>query len=40
VVELVNAVEPVQDGRVYIEKIDRPFVNELKARRPVRSGSH
>jgi hypothetical protein len=29
-VELANAVEPVQDGRIYIEKINGPFIYELK----------
>jgi hypothetical protein len=28
--ELANAVEPVQDGRIYIEKINGPFLFELK----------
>jgi hypothetical protein len=28
--ELANAVEPVQDGRIYIEKINWPFLSELK----------
>ena len=28
--ELANAVEPVQDGRIYIEKINWPFLFELK----------
>ena len=30
-VELANAFEPVQDGRIYIEKINGPFLFELKA---------
>ena len=29
-VELANAFEPIQDGRIYIEKINRPFLFELK----------
>jgi hypothetical protein len=29
-VELANAFEPVQDGRIYIEKINGPFLYELK----------
>jgi hypothetical protein len=28
--ELANAFEPVQDGRIYIEKINWPFLSELK----------
>jgi hypothetical protein len=28
--EQANAFEPVQDGRVYIEKINGPFINQLK----------
>jgi hypothetical protein len=28
--ELVNAVEPVQDGRIHIEKINGPFIYQLK----------
>jgi hypothetical protein len=28
--ELANAFEPVQDGRIYIEKINGPFIFELK----------
>ena len=28
--ELANAFEPVQDGRIYIEKINWPFLFELK----------
>jgi hypothetical protein len=30
-VELANAVEPVQDGRIHIEKINGPFLFQLKA---------
>jgi hypothetical protein len=30
IVELANAFEPVQDGRIYIEKINGPFLFELK----------
>jgi len=29
--ELANAFEPIQDGRIYIEKINGPFLFELKA---------
>ena len=29
-IELANAFEPVQDGRIYIEKIIGPFLYELK----------
>ena len=28
--ELANAFQPVQDGRIYIEKINGPFLQELK----------
>jgi hypothetical protein len=28
--ELAHAFEPVQDGRIYIEKINGPFLFELK----------
>jgi hypothetical protein len=28
--ELANAFEPVQDGRIYIEKINGPFIYQLK----------
>jgi hypothetical protein len=28
--ELANAFEPVQDGRIYIEKINSPFLYQLK----------
>ena len=28
--ELANAFVPVQDGRIYIEKINGPFLQELK----------
>jgi hypothetical protein len=28
--ELANAFEPVQDGRIYIEKINGPFLFKLK----------
>jgi hypothetical protein len=30
VLELANAFEPIQDGRIYIEKINGPFLFELK----------
>ena len=29
-IELANAVEPVQDGRIYIEKINGPFLYQHK----------
>jgi hypothetical protein len=29
-IELANAFEPVQDGRIYIEKINEPFLYQLK----------
>ena len=29
-VELANAVEPVQDGRIYIELINEPFLYPLR----------
>jgi Transposase IS116/IS110/IS902 family len=29
-IELANAFEPVQDGRIYIEKVNGPFLFELK----------
>ncbi len=29
-VELANAIEPVQDGRIHIEKINGPFLFQLK----------
>jgi hypothetical protein len=32
-VELADAFEPVQDGRIYIEKINGPFLFELKGAR-------
>jgi hypothetical protein len=32
-VELANAFEPIQDGRIYIEKINGPFLFELRRRR-------
>ena len=28
--ELANAFEPIQDGRIYIEKLNWPFLSELK----------
>ena len=31
---LANAVEPVQDGRIYIEKINGPFLYKLKGTPP------
>jgi hypothetical protein len=30
IIELANAVEPVQDGRIHIEKINGPFLFQLK----------
>jgi hypothetical protein len=30
IVELANAVEVIQDGRIHIEKINGPFLYELK----------
>ena len=30
IVELANAFEPIQDGRIYIEKINGPFLFDLK----------
>ncbi len=35
--ELANAFEPIQDGRIYIEKINVPFLFELKGT-PAESG--
>ena len=32
--ELANAFEPVQDGRIYIEKINGPFLYQLKGTPP------
>ena len=29
-IELANAFEPVQDGRIYIEKINEPFLYKLR----------
>jgi len=29
-IELANAFEPIQDGRIYIEKINGPFLFQLK----------
>jgi hypothetical protein len=29
--ELANATEPVQDGRIHIEKINWPFLSEFKS---------
>ena len=29
-IELANAFEPIQDGRIYIEKINGPLLYELK----------
>jgi hypothetical protein len=28
--ELANAFEPIQDGRIYIEKINEPFLYQLR----------
>ena len=30
IVEFANAFEPLQDGRIYIEKINGPFLFDLK----------
>jgi len=30
ILELANAVEPVQDGRIHVEKINGPFLFQLK----------
>jgi len=30
IVEIANAVEPVQDGRIHVEKINGPFLFQLK----------
>jgi hypothetical protein len=32
--EIANAVEPVQDGRIHIEKINWPFLSQDAAARP------
>jgi hypothetical protein len=29
-VEIANACEPIQDGRIYIEKINEPFLYQLR----------
>ena len=29
--ELANAFDPIQDGRIYIQKLNGPFLFELKA---------
>ena len=31
-IELANAFEPIQDGRIYIEKINGPFLLSFRAR--------
>ena len=31
IVEIANAFQPVQDGRIYIEKVNGPMLFELKA---------
>ena len=31
--EIANSVEPVQDGRIHIEKINWPFLSEFKGSR-------
>ena len=39
-VELAASVEPFQDGRIYIERINAPFMFELKGQRQrVRRGA-
>ena len=30
IVELANAIETIQDGRIYIEEINGPFLYQLK----------
>jgi hypothetical protein len=30
-IEIANAVEPAQEGRIFIEQINWPFLSELKA---------
>jgi hypothetical protein len=30
IIELANAVEPMQNGRIHIEKINGPFLYQLK----------
>jgi hypothetical protein len=35
-IELARAFEPVQDGRIYIKKINGPFLFELKGTPAVR----
>ena len=30
IIELANAVEPVQDGRIHVENINGPFLFQLK----------
>jgi hypothetical protein len=32
-IELATAFEPIQDGRIYIEKINGPFLYKLKGTR-------
>jgi hypothetical protein len=31
--EIANSIEPVQDGRIHIKKVNWPFLSELKASR-------
>jgi hypothetical protein len=31
IVELANSIEPIQDGRIHIEKINGPMLFDLKA---------
>ena len=38
-IEIASTVEPIQDGRVHIEKIDKPFLLQDHARSQVR-GRH
>ncbi|OKO72860.1 hypothetical protein [Bradyrhizobium sp. AS23.2] len=33
-VELATGIEPVQDGRIHIEKINAPFLYKLKGKGP------
>ena len=32
--EIANSIEPVQDGRIFIEDINWPFLSEHRAARP------
>jgi hypothetical protein len=37
-IEIANSVEAVQDGRIHIERINGPFLFELKGRRWTEAG--